>query len=185
MGKAALVRRPSSAVLALVGLLALLLWGQCASLVGALFQVPHYAARVVSADSLSAATPTTPPMLHLVVEIHNDNDRAFTLRRAYGSLYFRGYAWPESDHDQGRGLPVPAGGVRTLALALPLATKPLHKPIPTKVQNALLEALRRGPHGSGRPMLRLKVDLLADSTHMYPLDEKGKRLQVPALRTNP
>ncbi|MBG8553884.1 hypothetical protein [Hymenobacter guriensis] len=185
MEKAARVRRPSSAVLALVGLLALLLWGQCASFMGALFQVPHYAARVVAADSLSAATPTTPPMLHLVVEIHNDNDRDFTLRRAYGSMDFGRYTWPESNHDQGRGLLVPAGSVRTLALALPLATRPPHAPVPAKVQSELLEVLRRGPNGSGRPMLRLKVEILTDSTHMYPLDEKGKRLQVPALRTNP
>jgi hypothetical protein len=141
------------ALLAL-GLLALLLWGQCGLLnhIAPDQPIPHYSVRVVRVDSLTAARSTKDPTLYLTLEIHNKVHRAFSLGGVYGHLFLENHAWNNGQHYQYSGVVLAGGQTLQLPLALPLtASAALH---PDSLR-ALRQALRQGSRRQKSLVLRV------------------------------
>jgi len=78
----------------LLGLLALLLWGQCAFRTnGGATPAPNLFITVAQTDSLSAATPSRPAMLYLTLSLTNTTQKPMALHTAQGELVYRQQHW--------------------------------------------------------------------------------------------
>lgn len=137
----ALLRRPLG--LLLLGLLALLLWGQCGALLfpGTTRQAATVTGWVKRTDSLR----TSPATLYLTLNLRNDVSQRVWVREARGTLRFNGRAypfvapaalgdsllhpWTEVTQAVAIPLPLPADSVALLRAALrterPLVNEPL------------------------------------------------------------
>jgi hypothetical protein len=132
----ALLRR--SPGLLLLGLLALLLWGQCGAL---LF---HHAATVTGWVKRTDSLRTTPATLYLTLTVRNDLSQPIWVREARGTLRFNGrdypliapdvlrdsllYPWTEVTQAVVIPLPLPADSVALLRAALRTERKPTDEP---------------------------------------------------------
>lgn len=141
-------------VLLLLGLLALLLWGQCGLLNHIVPDqpIPHYSVRVVRVDSLAAVRSSKAPTLYLTLEIHNKVHRAFSFGGVYGHLFFEHYAWNNGQHYQYSGVVLAGGQTLQLPLALPLTASATLQPDSLR---ALRQALRQGSHRQKSLILRV------------------------------
>ena len=88
-------RRPLP-ILLLLGLLALLLWGQCGIRIGGGHPaLPTELLVVVKhTDQLVAASPTRPAMLYLTLSIFNSTPQPIVLHQMHGQLIYREQQWP-------------------------------------------------------------------------------------------
>ena len=149
------IQRPSRARLLLFGLLALLLWGQCAlvRLVVPDLPIPRYSVQVVQVDSLTAASATKPPILHVTLKIHNKKRDELTAVGIYDELFWQGRCRTETHQIQRVKLLVPGHADQQVALALSLDAQP---ELSCDSVQLLRKALRQG--GSRRLLLKLKVN---------------------------
>lgn len=108
--------------LLLLGLLALLLWGQCAFSVTDSSPPPReLLVSVASTDSLRAATPTQPATLYLTLTLYNNTPRDLFLLDLHGTLDYRNQSWAwQAGGGQLLALPVPVQARRPLAIGVPL-----------------------------------------------------------------
>jgi len=101
--------------LLLLGMLALLLWGQCASLLFPTSQ-PGLTGWVASTDSLR----TAPATLYLHLSLRNTLRQTITLRRVDGALLFNGRAHPFSATAAWHHTPLARNAETTQAVAIRL-----------------------------------------------------------------
>jgi hypothetical protein len=112
------LRRPSATLL-LLGLLALLLWGQCALNINDHgHYVPTVRVRVVR-DSLAPATPGRPAQLYLTLALTNYLAQPCRLDTAYGNVSFKKQYW-NFEAAGARGLTLPAADNRQQPVLLPV-----------------------------------------------------------------
>ncbi|MGI4832514.1 MAG: hypothetical protein ACRYFK_03535 [Janthinobacterium lividum] len=90
-----LPRRPLPTLL-LLGLLALLLWGQCGLRIGGGRPALPTDLMVVvkSTDRLVAASTARPAALYLTLDVYNSTPLPVVLHGAQGQLVYRGQQWP-------------------------------------------------------------------------------------------
>ena len=135
--------------LLLLGLLALLLWGQCAFNVNEHGRyVPTVRVRVAR-DSLSEATAGQPARLYLTLVVTNHLPQPCRLDTAVGNVSFNKQYW-NFVAGKGQGLELPAQGNRLLPVVVALVP-------PVDSLAAFRAALRTG----SRPDNRLRVYLHA------------------------
>jgi hypothetical protein len=109
-----------SPLLLLLGLVALLLWGQCSfSLYGSSPHVPSLSV-AVARDSLSQPPTGQPAQLHLVLAFSNDLKQACRLNVTEGEVSFEGRHWPFSATSQVRGLVLPPHSRRLVSVWIPV-----------------------------------------------------------------
>ncbi|MVN77337.1 hypothetical protein GO988_13460 [Hymenobacter sp. HMF4947] len=115
--------RPSSASLVLLGLLGLLLWGQCAFHLNESGSKTPAApnlhlkttVRVVSVDSLSTHGPE---LVYLSIGLRNQARQPLQVVSLDGALFFDKQRLGFNRHPVGRGVVVPGGAERVFAVAM-------------------------------------------------------------------
>ena len=115
--RAAARRLPALLVL---GLLALLLWGQCGGGARPKSTRPAVGVDITSTDSLTSR----PATLFLTVTVTNNTGRPVVLREASGTLQAETQDWPFTDSTQLRNQLVPARSERRFRLIIPLVAPP-------------------------------------------------------------
>ena len=101
------MRPLSPAALLLLGLLALLLWGQCAALLNAGGSTEPLAANFyasVKVDSLSKAAAGGSMKVYLKVQFDNYQPRVCRLDTVWGNVSFAGQQWAFKASSQAKGL---------------------------------------------------------------------------------
>jgi hypothetical protein len=142
--------RPSPTSLVLLGLLALLLWGQCGGASG-----PDYDVRVVRVDSLQAPFAGAPPRLYLTLGLHNHERSAFEVQSMAGVLVWRRFYW-NSMNDPQRPATVPARTELLVPLVLRLTDSLACAPDSLR---RLQQALRGGTARDSTLELEFEVDV--------------------------
>ncbi len=89
-------RRPAPAVLLGLGLLGLLLWGQCGLLKEDQKIEPGVYAYVFQVDSLFAPNANQPATLHMTLNLDNELGQPVRLKWVRGEVSFEGRHWPFS-----------------------------------------------------------------------------------------
>ena len=167
--------RPSPPGLGLLGLLAMLLWGQCGGTSGPSFEV-----RVARVDSLAAPFAGAPPRLHLLLRLHSLQGDAFKLESVHGALLFRGRYWSDYNQRQNEELVVPAHANLLLPMVLPLTDSLACTPDSLR---AFQLSLRGGTAHDSTLVLLLGVNTyLADNSY---LQDNGQEFPLPALAAPP
>ncbi|MVN77336.1 hypothetical protein GO988_13455 [Hymenobacter sp. HMF4947] len=163
--------RPGSASLLLLGLVALLLWGQCGGRSG-----PDYAVRVVRVDSLRAPFAGAPPRLYLTLGLHNRERHDFTVESMRGVLVFRGLYWNDVNDPQ-RPAVVPSHTELLVPLVLCLTDSLACVPDSLRL---LQRALRGGTARDSTLELEFGLDLNTGSNvSLHYLD---RSYPLPAMR---
>ena len=86
--------RQSPATWLLLGLVALLLWGQCSFRTnGGSTPAPNLFITVAQTDSLSAPTPSRPAVLYLLLSLTNTTLKPMAVHSAQGELVYRQQHW--------------------------------------------------------------------------------------------
>lgn len=112
---------PATPALLLLGLLALLVWGQCSFSMNGSSKPRHdFGLGVASTDSLTTS-PTSPPTLYVTVNLINGMRSPQRVYAARGQLFFNSQHWSFlTTAGKGRNLVVPAGEQRPLQVAIVL-----------------------------------------------------------------
>lgn len=164
--------RPRSATLGLLGLLALLLWGQCGSGSGG----PSYAVRVAQVDSLAAPFAGAPPRLYLTIGLSSQEGTAFKLESMRGVLLFRGLYWSDYNQRQSEELVVPARADLRIPMMLTLTDSLACAPDSLR---ALQLALRNGTATDSTLVLQLGVNAYTGENGY--LQDNGQEFLLPAM----
>ena len=165
--------RYGPAGLVLLGLLALLLWGQCGNSSGG---GPSYAVRVARVDSLAAPFVGAPPRLYLTIGLHSQEDDDFKLESMNGVLLFRGSYWSDYNQLQSQELVVPARADLRIPMVLVLTDSLACAPDSLR---ALQLALRGGTATDSTLVLQLGVNVyVAQNEH---LQDNGQNFPLPAM----
>jgi hypothetical protein len=163
------------ASLLLLGLLSLLLWGQCGGTSG-----PSYEVRVARVDSLAAPFAGAPPRLHLTIGLQSQQGSDFKVESVHGVLLFRGLYWSDYNQRQNEELVVPGHAnlllpmVLTLTDSLACAPDSLH---------ALQRSLRGGTAHDSTLVLQLGVNAYT-AENSY-LQDNGQDFPLPAMSAAP
>lgn len=149
------VQRLSRARLLLFGLLALLLWGQCAILRLVLpNSEPKYSMHVVNVDSLVAASATGPPVLYLRLNVHNKKGQELTAVGIFDELFWGGRRCTQVKQVQRAHVDVRGHASQQVVLVLPLNAQPALSPDSVQL---LRQALRQGSRRQPSLLLKLLV----------------------------
>ncbi len=156
--------------LLLLGLLALLLWGQCAlNLNDNGHYVPTVRVRVVR-DSLAPATPERPARLYLTLACTNYLAQPGRLDTAYGNVSFGKQYWNfEVARVRGRVLPAKGNRQQPVPLRLPVVVA-LVPPVDSLV--AFRAALRTGSRGNNslRVFIRATYTTASEPDRQWPAE---------------
>jgi hypothetical protein len=174
--------RPSPASLALVGLLGLLLWGQCAfhlSENGSSKPAPNLhlktAVRMVRLDSLSTRGPDR---LYLTLTLRNQSREALQVLNVTGLLTLDKKSLGFNLHPVGRGVVMPGGAERVFSLVMqPYQADEIHK-------GSTFDLLR-APGQAGQRARRQTQVLIYYSYYPYPgtpEQANGRSQKVPLVR---
>jgi hypothetical protein len=164
--------RPPPLYLLLLGLLALLLWGQCGGPSG-----PSYEVRVARVDSLAAPFEGAPPRLYLTIGLHSQERSEFKLESINGVLLFRGLFWSDYNQRQSQELVVPAHTDLLVPMVLTLTDSLACAP--DSLQE-LQRSLRGGTAHDSTLMLQLGVNAyIADNAYSQ---DNGQNFPMPAMQ---
>ncbi len=163
--------RYGPAGLLLLGLLALLLWGQCGGPSG-----PSYEVRVARVDSLAAPFAGAPPRLYLTIGLRSQEGDDFKLESMNGVLLFRGLYWSDYNQPQSQELVVPARADLRVPMVLTLTDSLACAPDSLR---ALQLALRGGTAADSTLVLQLGVNVYT-AENSY-LQDNGQEFPLPAM----
>lgn len=161
----------SSGLFPLLGLLTLLLWGQCG-----LFQQRQsrqlFEITVIRPDTLVSSDQPGTKMLYLTLQVTNPTRRPLLVHSVAGSLLLKGEKWGQFEvgNSTQTSLRVPAGQRRNLRLPVRLLPSP---DFPADSGAKLLRVLRDGPE---RPVLFFSFGFSLESG---PLRTEPCYYQVP------
>lgn len=172
----ALLRWPFSSLL-LLGILVLLLWGECSQN----NESPACCGtRVVRVDSLAALLPGAPPKLYLTLGLRNEDPDAAKLESVRGALLFQGRYWSSFYRAQRRRIVVPAKKELLIPMVLALTDSLACDP---SLLHQLQSALHKGTAGDSSLLLNLSVNVFLKKEEGY-LEDSGTGFPLPALHSS-
>lgn len=183
--------RFSSPTVLLLGLVSLLLWGQCRLLDGhEQTPFPRHSLRVVRTDSLSPASSGSPPKLYLTLGVRNKEGTPLRLLHLQGRLALRNHYWSEwPPRGYLDGIIIPAHTEKLFPLVLPLTSQ---RASDSDSLRGLKQALRQGSAHQARLWLQATISVYQhhhpssnDPSRNVYLGPRGQDLPLPAMPARP